>query len=98
MFLLALCIFHGIDAYLTSVGVGKIGVSHEGNQILRWMMWQFGTDNALMITKGAAIAVLAIVTFLARGLRSTARVMWFLGAILLLAAIGPWAVLLWFNA
>jgi hypothetical protein len=64
-----LAVLQVLDGVLTGIGMHQFGTSAEGNILLRWLMESIGYVNALVLVKGFALVVIAILVVLANEVR-----------------------------
>ena len=93
IFLVSLQIFDGI---LTAEGVHRMSIDAEGNHFLKYLMYNYGVNNTLLFSKGIAIALVLVVTYLARRLHWIKNLIAFMSVVYLCFAIIPWLIALRF--
>ena len=88
---------NSFDWFLTHKGVSNLGVHAEGNGFLKELMIAYGIDNALMMTKGAALLLVLVLTIIARRSKAVKNVVGTLSIIYLMAAVIPWIYILYYR-
>ena len=83
-----------LDGILTGIGVSLMGISAEGNGLLRMLMEQIGTVPALLAAKLLAILVVATLCVLASEVRWVTRALQGVIVLYLVCAIIPWSTIL----
>lgn len=89
-----LVLLQAIDAVLTSIGIGRYGVSVEANPLLRHFMLEFGHIQTLAVLKATAILVIIILTVVSFRLHWVQKALGAVSFIYLALAIVPWAYIL----
>ena len=83
-----------VDGILTGIGVSHLGLSAEGNILLRHMMEQLGYIEALIISKTLAFAIIVTLGLMAYRVNWVSRAMRFLIGLYMLVAVIPWTVII----
>ncbi len=89
-----LIILQILDGVLTGYGMKLDGIGREGNPLLRALMEQIGYVNALIITKGLAIAIICTLVRFADEIKWLKGAMTGVAFLYLGAAIIPWSIIL----
>jgi len=83
-----------IDGSLTVIGVGKLGISKEGNPMIRALMVHFDPIQVLFLIKASAIILLLLIKdiydYTIRPLRFLKPSLVVISILYLFAAIIPW--------
>jgi serine/threonine protein kinase len=88
---------NSFDWFLTHKGVSAMGVHAEGNHLLKQLMIAYGLDTALLMTKGAALLLVLLLTVVARRSKAVKNVVGTLSLIYLMAAVIPWIYLIYYR-
>lgn len=83
-----------VDGVLTGIGISHLGISAEGNILLRMMMENIGYIPTLVLVKTLAVFVVAALYFISLRVPWVAKAMRFMIAIYLGAAIIPWSAII----
>jgi len=83
-----------IDGILTGIGISHLGISAEGNLLLRVMMEQLGYIPTLVLVKTLALFIIAALCFISMQVSWIAKAMRLMIAIYLGAAIIPWSAII----
>ena len=89
-----LVMIQALDGLLTSLGVSIFGVESEGNPLIRSMMYAFGSNTAIGLSKLVAVAFVLTLASLARKRGWIGGVLGALTCFYLIVAIIPWTVIL----
>lgn len=92
-----LSILQALDGLLTGIGIERLGLSAEGNPLLRSMMIQYGHIPTLAIVKALSIMIVILLTIYAQERRWVFKALSAISAIYLFVAIAPWTYVLFIN-
>ena len=93
-----LCLLQVADGLLTGLGMNAFGIAAEGNYFLRYLMEQLGYIEALVLTKGFAMLVTAVLCMLSANVGWIRHALKAVIGIYLLTAIVPWSLILFSEA
>jgi hypothetical protein len=82
------------DGVLTAIGVHYLGIEMEANPLLRTLMLSIGAIPTLIIVKGLAIGVIALLTSLSHSVSWLIIAMRGMVALYCCAAVIPWSAIL----
>lgn len=85
------------DGLLTFLGIGRYGLSIEGNPILREFMVRFGTIPTLIVLKFAATLVIVWLVYSSREIPWVKKILGILCCVYIIAAIMPWTYILFIH-
>lgn len=91
VFLASMQIFDGV---LTSMGMTRFGTHAEGNPMMRFLIEQIGTHQALVAVKIMAVLLVVFLTVLAKRAKWIKDLIGVLSCVYLFAAVLPWIYLL----
>ena len=83
-----------MDGILTGIGMSLFGTAAEGNTYLRLLMEHIGYIPALIISKGAAVAVIAFIVNFSKHISWVRYALSGMIAVYTFAAIIPWTIIL----
>ena len=83
-----------LDGIMTGIGVARLGVSAEGNFVLRYLMENIGYIPTLLIAKIAAILIIITLCSMSTRVSWIPKALKVLIAVYLGAAVLPWSLIL----
>jgi len=91
---ISLCVLQTLDGLLTMIGISRFGIAVEGNPLLQSLMLEYGEATTLAITKIVAIAVVIMLTLMAKRIPWIKNALGALTCVYFFAAVLPWTYLL----